>query len=200
MKVSDNVRKKLQQKDVLDLIDEEKYQELYDNFDISERTELTEFLLECSIKPDDRMSQIPEAYMRWSKVSSYDISKGVERIGADAFRGCEHLTRVTIPKSVTSIGDHAFYQCDSLTNINIPDSVTSIGAGAFSGCSSLTSISIPSSVTSIGNSAFYECARLNTISYRGTVEEWKHIDIAPGSFDNVLTSTVRCTDGITRTL
>ena len=92
-----------------------------------------------------------------------------ESIGADAFRGCDTLTSITISDSVTSIGNSAFLDCTSLTSISIPDSVTSIGNSAFSDCTSLTSINIPDSVTSIGNSAFSDCTSLTSISIPDSV-------------------------------
>ena len=210
-------------KENLDLVDKEMYDELYSNCDKYDRADLTEFLLSCGIKPDEYMTRLPDYYLVESDIHSYHISptinvieslafghcreleiiyipNSVTSIGNSAFSQCSSLTSITIGDSVTSIGDEAFFCCSSLTSITIPDSVTSIGEGAFFCCSSLTSITIPNSVTNIKREAFSNCARLNTISYKGTVEEWKHIDIASESFDNVLTSVVRCTDGVTRTL
>ena len=209
-------------KEHLDLVDEEMYEELYSNCDTYDRADLTEFLLSCGIKPDEYMTRLPDYYLAGSDIHSYHISPtinvieswafglcseleiiyipdSVTRIGESVFESCSSLTRITIPDSVTSIGSAAFSYCSSLTSITIPDSVTRIGDYAFSHCSKLTSITIPNSVTKIERAAFSNCERLNTISYKGTVEEWKHIDIASGSFDNVLTSVVRCTDGVTRT-
>lgn len=119
--------------------------------------------------------------------------------GADLYWNDEKLTTLVIPDSVTSISSYAFYGCHSLESITIPEGVTSIDDWAFGCCSNLTRITISSSVTSLGVAAFYNCDRLNTICYKGTVEEWKQINIAPWSFDNVLTSFVICTDGVTRT-
>lgn len=209
-------------KEHLDLVDEEMYDELYSNCDKYDRADLTEFLLSCDIKPDEYMTRLQDYYLSGSDIHSYHISPTINVIESCAFGSCLELEIIYIPNSVTSIGDYAFNNCESLTSITISDSVTSIGVGAFSYCSSLTSITIGNSVTSIGDNAFYECSsltsitipnsvtnieraafsnceRLNTISYKGTVEEWKHIDIASGSFDDVLTSVVRCTDGVTRT-
>lgn len=210
-------------KEYIALVDEEMYDELYSNCSNWDRAELTEFLLSCNIKPDEYMKSLPEYYLAKSNVHSYHISSTINVIGGGAFLDCPELKSIYIPESVTNIKDYAFYhcteltsaiigngvtsigravfeECTALTSITIPDSVISIGVSAFEGCSSLTSITIPNSITSIECGSFRNCSRLNTISYKGTVEEWKHIDISPWSFDNVLTSIVRCTDGITRTL
>lgn len=186
-------------KEHLDLVDEEMYDELYSNCDKYDRADLTEFLLSCDIKPDEYMTRLPDYYLAGSDIHSYHISPTINVIESCAFGSCIELEIIYIPNSVTSIGDYAFNDCESLTSITIGGSVTSIGERAFYECSSLTSITIPNSVTNIERAAFSNCERLNTISYKGTVEEWKHIDIASGSFDNVLTSVVRCTDGVTRT-
>ena len=163
-------------KEHLDLVDEEMYEELYNNCDEYDRADLTEFLLSCGIKPDEYMTRLPDYYLVGSDIHSYHISPTINVIKTWAFGHCSELEIIYIPDSVTSIGDYAF-----------------------SSCSKLTSITIPNSVTNIERAAFSNCERLNTISYKGTVEEWKHIDIASESFDNVLTSVVRCTDGVTRT-
>ncbi len=93
----------------------------------------------------------------------------VTSIGANAFRGCNNLTSITIPNSVTSIGDRAFRFCTGLMSITIPNSVTSIGEAAFTFCSSLTSITIPNSVTSIEGSTFEYCTGLTSIAIPDSV-------------------------------
>ena len=75
-------------------------------------------------------------------VSTYNIPKGVTRIGDYAFSDCIGLTAITIPKGVVSIGEDAFFNCSSLTTITIPSSVTSIGRGAFAWCSGLIDIDV----------------------------------------------------------
>ena len=87
----------------------------------------------------------------------------VIKIGANAFRGCDNLTSITIPEGVTSIGESAFSNCCSLTSIDIPESVTEIGWAAFYGCSSLTFITIPQNVISIEENAFSGCTSLKRL-------------------------------------
>ena len=186
-------------KENLDLVDKEMYDELYSNCDKYDRADLTKFLLSCGIKPDEYMTRLPDYYLVGSDIHSYHISPTINVIESWAFGYCRELEIIYIPNSVTSIGNSAFYKCSNLASVTISEGVTNIDVWAFRSCTSLTSITIPNSVTKIERAAFSNCARLNTISYKGTVEEWKHIDIASGSFNNVLTSVVRCTDGVTRT-
>lgn len=224
--MTEELKQFLLQQHILDLIDHENYTEVYELCYKCYRAILTEFLLSCNIKPDEYMTILPDcylkSYLKRSDIHSYRVSPTITVIGSEAFSSCYDLESIVIPNSVTSIGDSAFFLCKSLKSVTIPDSVTSIGSSAFGycesltsvtignsvtriggmtfyGCTSLNSIELPNSVTSIGSAAFYNCARLNTIYYKGTVEEWKDIDVVPGAFDNVLTSVVRCTDGVTRT-
>lgn len=52
----------------------------------------------------------------------------VYMIHTDAFRGCEHLTGITIPETVTTIAG-AFEGCINLANINFPSSLISLLGG-----------------------------------------------------------------------
>ncbi|MBQ7900914.1 MAG: leucine-rich repeat protein, partial [Clostridia bacterium] len=67
-------------------------------------------------------------------------------------------TEVDIPLTiggieVTAIGENAFKYCNHVTKVELPQTVTSIGNGAFSYCSSLSNISLHEGITYIGNYA-----------------------------------------------
>lgn len=183
----------------IDLIDEELYDELYSNCDATYLSELTEFLLSCSIKPDEYMIELPPYYLFGSKLTNYDISSSIIKIGHYAFAYSKSLTAVTIPNGVVSIDNSAFSGCTSLTSIKMLDGVEIIGESAFNMCSKISSITIPDSIKTIGYGAFLGCDHLTSITYNGTVEQWKSIDMENNVFDGVPTSVVRCTDGVTRT-
>lgn len=124
-----------------------------------------------------------------SQLTSVTLPAGLERIGKEAFRGCDQLTKIQIPEGVTTLEHSAFqsckklteiilpdsvtqlpshfcFNCDALTTITLPDAVTSIGNSAFMDAG-LTEITLPSKLTSIGSSAFYDCADLQTITFTG---------------------------------
>ena len=96
---------------------------------------------------------------------------------------------------VTCIKEKGFSGYPSLTSIIIPDSVTSIGEGTFLDCESLEEVVIGNSVTSIGGEAFCRCEMLTDIRFRGTIAQWRKIELGNGWNDDVSATVVRCTNG-----
>lgn len=220
--MKDQVKQFLSQQRILDLIDDENYTEVYTQCDNSVRAELTEFLLSCNIKPDEYMTTLPEYYLAGSEINEYSISSNITTIGMCAFNWCTDLIKINLPNTIVSIGPGAFYNCYNLEHIVLPDSVQIIDGAAFRDCSKLTEMTLPCSIQTIGTRAFAECkkltkitiplsvkilaegafescSRLETINYSGTMKQWEMISKGRGAFDNVATSVVRCTDGVTRT-
>lgn len=125
---------------------------------------ITEILLAAGLDPAEYLTSLPEGYLCYSSISSYNIPTSIRQLKEGAFWHCYRLESVIIPDRVITIDDHAFWECRSLTSITIPDSVTSIGGGAFCYCSSLTGVTIPDSVTSIGLGAFESCSKLTSVT------------------------------------
>lgn len=116
------------------------------------------------------------------------VLKG-NKIGDNAFEGCDSLVKVTIGEGINEIGNNAFKDNNiySLTlgndvkyigdsafygslhinhSLTFHDSVISIGVGAFEECvfsKDYTELVIPDSVTYIGGNAFYCCENLETV-------------------------------------
>ncbi len=68
-------------------------------------------------------------------------------VPANAFKGCEGLTSITIPSGVTTIYGFAFQGCTSLESINLYNITTLLG-GSFQNCSSLAiEIDVPNLTT-----------------------------------------------------
>jgi len=106
-----------------------------------------------------------EAFRDKQIITRVSIPESVIYIGEDAFRG-NRIGNITIPDSVLSIGPRAFMN-NWLTYVNISNSVTTIEEGTFAG-NGLTSITIPDSVTHIGDWAFFR-NQLNRVGIPNTV-------------------------------
>ena len=123
----------------------------------------------------------------------------VTSIGDSAFSYCGSLTSIVIPEGVESIGFSAFEYCEKLTSITIPSNVTRIGNYAFFDCDRLNAIIIPDSVTSIGDSAFAGCVSLFLFVFKGTIAQWKEIELGDNWNNEVFpTKLVHCIDGDVR--
>lgn len=119
------------------------------------------------------------------------IPESVIYLGADAFRGCTALERVTMlfdtnladepshpafhsrsisardsvaaPEEGTVIKNYAFEGCTNLTEVTVKNGTTSIGEGAFESCSKLKQITIPNSVKTIEGRVFKSCSSLDNV-------------------------------------
>lgn len=80
---------------------------------------------------------------------SFEISKSIASIGAEAFYGCDGIKNITITEKVTAIEDHLFDCCVNLKSIQFEGEINSIGNFTFRSCSSLESIEISATVTMI---------------------------------------------------
>ncbi len=99
-------------------------------------------------------------------VTEYKITEP-NVLGANAFKQCSKLRKITLPSSLTAIGDEAFRGCTGMGTFTFPDGVKTIGSNAFNSCTALTSVTIPSSVTSIGAYAFKSCTGLTSVTIGG---------------------------------
>lgn len=82
------------------------------------------------------------------------IGEGVLEIGANAFRGCDALTDITVPATVTKIGDGAFANCPNLVSATVETALTKLPSNMFDGCSALTSVVLPDTLKEYGYAAF----------------------------------------------
>ena len=78
-----------------------------------------------------------------SVVQIGEIFYNVKKIGANAFRGLDYITKINIPDSIVSIGSRAFAECINLESLVIPLSVTSIGYSIAASCPNLKTMSVP---------------------------------------------------------
>jgi hypothetical protein len=102
---------------------------------------------------------------------------------------------VDIAKGVTNLSPYIFQNCAALESITIPDSVTTIGSYAFENCSRLTTVTIPDSVTTINTCTFRHCTALTDFGFRGTVAQWRNVELVQYWKDSAPFTVVHCTDG-----
>ncbi|MBE6708069.1 MAG: hypothetical protein E7578_02350 [Ruminococcaceae bacterium] len=107
----------------------------------------------------------------------------VNRIGSEAFRGCEYIYHITIPDSVTSIGMLAFYECTRLKKITVTegnpayksvDGVLFTIDGETIVCYPAgrtdAEYSVPADVRTVGDHAFAWCSSLKDITIPDSVK------------------------------
>lgn len=92
----------------------------------------------------------------------------VVRIGARAFKDCDHLERFDFT-FIQDIEDEAFANCSSLRGVIFGCSLDRIGDCAFQNCTSLTSAVFPT-VMHIGDSAFQGCHSIEKLELPDYVE------------------------------
>lgn len=107
------------------------------------------------------IKSIPDGmYTGNTEIREVIIPSTVTKIGADAFKNCTNLTKVTYKAtSCTNAGTSvtaAFLGCTNLSKVIIAEGVTTIPANIFRECPALKQISFPSSLKTINSSAFYK--------------------------------------------
>ena len=110
----------------------------------------------------ENIGEVFKDHYEITSFNEFQYFTGLTSIPMAAFRGCSHMTEITLPQGITTIGSTALSGCTLLSSIIIPDGVTNIEATAFNGCTSLDGLLIiPSSVTSIGTDAFRNCSGID---------------------------------------
>ena len=123
------------------------------------------------------------------------VPGNVTEIGESVFLGQESMSKVTISEGVKVIGDSAFADCLMLLDVVLPSTLTKIKIQAFYN-SGIRSIVLPRGLKFIGWAAFGGCDYLQKISYRGTVAEFKNIELDSHIINSYTRAKeVQCTDG-----
>lgn len=88
----------------------------------------------------------------------------ISAIANNAFKGCQHLTSISLPVALNTIGENAFSGCHSLEKIVIPDAVYTIENDAFNPCYALKEVTFGFHVNDVGASAFRGSEELKQIT------------------------------------
>ena len=124
------------------------------------------------------------AFYNYAAMASVKVAKGVKRIGANAFYGCEGLTKVDIEDAsawsqiaFATAGSNPLSYASSLyvngqaaTTISLVD-VERISACAFQGCSNIKSFVADNALKHIGEEAFRGCDGLTQVDLGTAVEQ-----------------------------
>mgnify|MGYP000414688605 FL=1 len=89
------------------------------------------------------------------------MPSSLKKIGSDAFRECDNVTKLEFPDNVEEIPTYLCLACENLSEVKLPRNLKTLGYGAFSSCDNLSTVVIPSGVTSIGADAFPETTQVD---------------------------------------
>lgn len=92
--------------------------------------------------------------------------KSVSKISPKAFCGCTGLTSLNVPKWIENIGAYAFADCFRLKEIILPEDCTlQFGQSAFDGCCALTSFNLPAGdISFFEGNPFTNCENLSCLT------------------------------------
>lgn len=107
-----------------------------------------------------------------SYVSSLTLPYGLSEIGAEAFKGCRSLWRLSVPPGVGRLGAGCFEDCTGLSQADFgySSSLRELPARCFKGCYSLREVRLPQYITAIGEECFRECRSLTAVEIPYRVE------------------------------
>lgn len=117
----------------IDYIEHNEFQELFDNLSESDRSDMSQILLNADIDFLPYMNTIPERTFgsQW-QLDSIRIPPSIKTIDQAAFFGCKHLQHVIISGSNVEIGAFAFGGCSTLSDVQFDDTIKFAAKNPFS--------------------------------------------------------------------
>ena len=149
------------------------------------------YALTSIVIPDSVTTVGQHAFNNCNYLTSVRLSANMEEIPLQMFYRCFSLTEVIIPEGVRYIHSYAFYECSALESVELPESMVALHDNAFGFCKNLKTVTVSAGIKSIGWAIFAQNKDFETIRFKGTMAQWRSIEINPhnGVFDVV------CTDG-----
>ena len=126
--------------DNIDLIEENRWDEVYDNaafnLDSDSTGIFTKAMLDIGLNPitEQGLDWIPDYYLSGTSITKFTIPNTIHSLGEGCF-SYSSLEKITIPASVKTLRDYVFYECGTLKEVTFIDDVVDIGSRVFYGCS-----------------------------------------------------------------
>ena len=126
--------------DNIDLIEEKRWDEVYDNatfnLDSDSTGQFTQAVLSIGLDPiaEQGLDWIPDYYLSSTSITSFNIPNTIHSLGEGCF-SYSSLRRIIIPASVQTLRDYVFYECNKLEEVIFLGDVRDIGSKVFYNCS-----------------------------------------------------------------
>lgn len=103
----------------IDLIDAQKFNDLYEKCSVTQRGFLTQALLFAEINPLDYFDyKIPRgAFIRTSQFTHVSIPESIQIIDTGAFHECANLCEIHLPSTLVELGMRCFGYCKNLSTV-----------------------------------------------------------------------------------
>lgn len=160
---SNDLNKFLADPDIIDLIVNYQYDELYSrwlNLDrFSRRSVLTNILWEAQLLDLSMIGNKIWDHMFWgTKIEgNLVLTSNITEINFGAFQDCRRLESVEFSNSLERIESRAFANCNNLKQIILPEGLQYLGSHCFSGCLELAYVVLPVSLKYVKNNIFRDC-------------------------------------------
>ncbi len=96
------------------------------------------------------------------------ISKGIKKIGGEAFRECG-ISELKLPSTITTIASEAFAQ-NNFETVTLPKKAVNLGESVFDSCRKLKKVTLSSKLTKIPKNLFCNCRKLKTVKLPSTLK------------------------------
>lgn len=124
----------------IDLIEEKRWDEVYDNasfnLDSESTGKFTKAMLDIGLDPiaEQGLDWIPDYYLSDVNLTTFNIPDTIHHLGEGCF-SYSSLKSITIPESVETLGDYVFYECAKLEEVIVLGDIRDIGSRVFYDCS-----------------------------------------------------------------
>lgn len=127
-------------------------------------------------------------------LSDIDFLSNIDRILTNAFFNTS-IDTIEIPSNIIAIEEDAF-DSSKLHSCVISEGLTHILGSAFYHCEQLENIVIPKTVQWFGDFVFDQCSSLKEIQYKGTIKQFKAINVGDLFLSGSNVKRIICSDGI----